>query len=584
MPLLLLVEGVGWRIEIIGKLPDLPPFMSTKPQTTVSFEGSVLVEALDRTTGLMRPIMPSTSIEPLFFEAVAYDIHLEKNDPSTKLNLPLGSEARRTRTNSEHHTLNYGNNVGFADFEVSSATGNVRLRIEVFSRKADYRTDYIAMRDEVSGMLRNLAMAANARTYGLAAPAKDHNPTLVEWLALIESHFGDFFKLANAISRNPHSGLIKKNVLVATERARRVTRQTIDRALRRDNGGSVIPSLGIALPRRISESISSSTVDTPENRYYKALIKETYRNIRTLCKTENSGDEDANYYTEAKFFESIRPRLKVMERQVESLLRSPFLGQVADGSAVRPESMVLHKHPIYSRFDKLCRLLNGGLSFARDIVPIGIKETSLLYEYWCFLKIVVLLRSRFDLAEQNVVAYRRLKMTVALKKGKQSAIRFVHKPTGMDVFLIYNRLFSKLPTIAQQPDNVIQFASAERFYLFDAKYRIQFDHDYIKHYGGPGPTTDDVNTMHRYRDAIAIPHPMKAGAWEKGAVIGAVTLFPYPDEEMYRSHKFYKSIEQVEIGGLPFMPQATNLVAEKISALLTNQYPELLSSATEPES
>ncbi|MDZ3825628.1 hypothetical protein [Pseudomonas monsensis] len=90
--------------------------------------------------------------------------------------------------------------------------------------------------------------------------------------------------------------------------------------------------------------------------------------------------------------------------------------------------------------------------------------------------------------------------------------------------------------------------------------------------------------MHRYRDAIAIPHPMKAGAWEKGAVIGAVTLFPYPDEETYRSHKFYKSIEQVEIGGLPFMPQATNLVAEKISAILTSQYPELLSSPVEPES
>jgi len=584
MPLLLLIEGVGWRIEIIGKLPDLPPFISAKPQTTVLFKGPVLVEALDRTTGLMRPITPGTSIEPLFFEAVAYDIHFEKNDPSATLTLPLGSEARRTRSNSEHHTLNFGNNVGFADFEVLSATGNVSLCIEVFSRKADYRTDYIAMRDEVSGMLRNLAMAANARTYGLAAPAKDHNPTLVEWLALVESHFVDFFKLANAISRNPHSGLIKKNALVATERARRVNRQTIDRALRRENGGSVIPSLGIALPRRISESISSSTFDTPENRYYKALIKETYRNIRTLCQTENSGDEDANRSAEAKFFESIRPRLKAMERQVESLLRSPFLGQVADGGTMRPESMVLHKHPIYSRFDKLCRLLNGGLSFAGDIVPIGIKETSLLYEYWCFLKIVVLLRSRFDLAEQNVVAYRRLKMTVALKKGKQSAIRFVHKPTGIDMFLIYNRLFSKLPTIAQQPDNVIQFASAERFYLFDAKYRIQFDHDYIKQYGGPGPTTDDVNTMHRYRDAIALPHPLKAGAWEKGAVIGAVTLFPYPDEETYRSHKFYKSIEQVEIGGLPFMPQATSLVTEKISAILAAQYPELLASAAGTES
>lgn len=581
MPTLLQAEGAGWKIEIIGKLPDLPPFISAAPQTAIVIDGSASVEVFDRATGAMRPIASGEPMEPLFFEAVAYDIHFERTDPSAKLALPLGAEARRKRTDSEHHTLNFGNNVGFADISASTDAGRVKLRLEVFSRKADYRTDYIAMRDEVSGMLRNLAMAANARTYGLASPAKDHNPTLVEWLALIESHFDDFFKLANAIAKNPHSGLVKKSTLVATERARRVTRQTISRALRRDNGGAVIPSLGIALPRKINESVSSATFDTPENRYYKALIKATYRNIRALCNADASGDEDANRSSEAKFFESIRPRLKAMERKVESILRSPFLGQVADAGLARPDSMVLHKHPLYSRFDKLCRLLNGGLSFAGDIVPIGMKETSLLYEYWCFLKIVELLRARFDLAEQTVVAYKRLRMTVALQKGKQSAMRFVHTPTGTDMFLVYNRLFNKLPTIAQQPDNVIQFASAERFYIFDAKYRIQFDKDYVKQYGGPGPTTDDVNTMHRYRDAIAIPHPM-TGAWEMGSVIGAVALFPYPDEATYRSHRFFKSIDQVEIGGLPFLPGATNLVAAKISSILANQYPELMAGPEKP--
>lgn len=581
MPTLLLAEGPGWKLEIIGRLPELPPFITTAPQTAIVVEGAATLEVFDRATKALRPVSSGSAIEPLFFEAVAYDIHFEKTDPSAKLALPIGSEVRRVRADSEHHFLNFGNNVGFANLAASTDKSHTQLKIEVFSRKADYRTDYIAMRDEVSGMLRNLAMAANARTYGLAAPAKDHNPTLVEWLALIESHFKEFFKLANAIAKSPHSRLVKNSTLVVTERARRITRQAMSRALRRENSGAVIPSLGIALPRKISESVSSSTFDTPENRYYKALIKETYRNIRALSMADASGDEDANRSSEAKFFEFIRPQLKTMERQTEAILREPFLSQVADTNLARPDSMVLHKHPLYSRFDKMCRLLNGGLSFAGDVVPIGVKETSLLYEYWCFLKIVSLLRSRFDLVEQTVVAYKKLKMTVALGKGKQSAMRFVHEPTGVEMFLVYNRLFNKLPTIAQQPDNVIQFASAERFYIFDAKYRIQFDNDYIKQYGGLGPTTDDVNTMHRYRDAIAIPHPMKAGAWRAGSVIGAVALFPYTDEAAYRSHKFFNSIKQVEIGGLPFLPGATALVAEKISNILASQYPELLSSPLE---
>lgn len=573
MPLLLQASGAGWKLEIIGKRPELPAFISNTPESTIIAMGVDAMERHDAKSNRLQSVEAGDLMEPLFFEAVSYDIHFEKFDPSAKLTLPPGAEARRIRNDSEHHLLNFGNNVGFADIGITTSSRVARLRLEVFSRKADFRTDYVAMRDEVSAMLRNLAMAANAKTFGLAAPAKDHNPTLVEWFALLQEHFDEFMKLTNGIAKAPHSSLVRKSASVDTERARRVSRQTISRTLRRQNGGAIIPSLGVALPRKIYENVSSPTFDTPENRYFKALIKASYRNIRALSRVDHSGDEDADRYSEKKFFDSIRPTLQGMERQLESVLRSPFLGQVAEATLARPESMVFHKHPLYSRFDKLCRLLNGGLSFAGDIVPIGLKETSLLYEYWCFLKIVELLRKRFDLEEQTVVQVNRLRTTVALSKGKSSAMRFTHKPTGKQLYVVYNRLFNRLPTIAQKPDNVIQFASEDKFYIFDAKYRIQFDRDYTKLYGGPGPTTEDVNTMHRYRDAIAIPHPMKPSEYKQGVVSGAVVLFPYPNEALYRSHKFYKSISQVEIGGLPFLPGSTTLVNEKLVALLASEYP-----------
>ncbi|UIN20802.1 DUF2357 domain-containing protein [Herbaspirillum frisingense] len=566
-------EGVGWKIEIIGTIPKLPAFISQAPQTTIETVGAVSLQVFDRSSEKSYPIVSGDVLEPIFFEGVAYDVHFERTDATAVLTLPPGATARRIRTHNEHYALNFGNNVGFASISVSGAGGDTSLRIEVFSRKADFRTDYIAMRDEVSGMLRNLAMAANSRTFGLAAPAKDDNPTLVEWFALVLKHFEELWKIASVIASNPHSSLVRAQNLVVTERARRVSRQTLERNLRRNHGGAVIPGLGAALPRKIHESMFASNFDTPENRYFKALIRLTYQNIRTLQKAESSGDEDASTFSESKYFETIRPNLKMMERKLESILRSSFLGQVADVEPIRPNSMVLLKHPQYSRFDKLCRLLNGGLSFAGDIVPIGVKETALLYEYWCFLKIVSLLRDRFDLVEQTVVSFKRLRMTVALQKGRQSAMRFVYKPTGAEMYLVYNRLFNKLPTLAQQPDNVIQFATAERFYIFDAKYRLEFDGDYAKLYGGPGPTTEDVNTMHRYRDAIAIPHPMKPGAWNVGSVIGAVVLFPFPDEEAYRTHRFFKSIDQVEIGGLPFLPGTSSLVAKKIEAILEKEFP-----------
>jgi predicted component of viral defense system (DUF524 family) len=573
MPLLLQASGAGWKLEIVGKLPELPPFIPIAPSSLIVSSPGIAVETLDRRSGQMRVTGSTQPVEPLFFEGIGYDVHFERENPSYLLTLPPGAELRRERPSTVHFVLNFGNNVGLADLSVTTAAGSHGLRLEVFSRKVDYRKDYVTMVTEVSAVLRNLAMAASAKTYGLASPAKDHYPTLVEWFALIQSHFANFIKLAGAIASNPHSGLREKVVPVNTERARRVTRQTIARSLRKLNGGACIPGFGVALPRRIHENVASPTFDTPENRYYKALIKETYRNLHVLSKTSFSGDEDADRFSERRFFESIRPTLKEMERKLEAILRSPFLGQVTDSALVRPRSMVFYKHPLYSRFDKLCRLLNGGLSSGGNIIPIGIKETSLLYEYWCFLKIVTLLRDNFELTNQSVVQFKRLRATVALAKGRSSALRFVHKASGKPLFLIYNRIFNRLPTIDQKPDNVIQFATENRFFIFDAKYRIQFDRDYACQYGGPGPTTEDVNTMHRYRDAIVIPHPLRPDEYLKSVVVGAVVLFPYPDETKYRDHHFYKSIGRVEIGGLPFLPNATTLVADKIDILLRSGYP-----------
>ncbi len=574
MPTLLEASGPGWRLEIVGKLPALPPFLDSTPEAFIVASPGVVVAVWDPPSETMVPLPADGRTIPLFFEAVAYDIHLDRDDVSSALNLPPGAELRRSRPMAEHYSLNFGNNVGFADIGVAKASGYVSLRIEVFSRKADYRTDYETMRAEVSAILRNLAMGANAKTHSYAAPERGGNPTLTEWFALLRALFEEFAKLASAIAKAPHSGLSKSAARVPTERARRVGRRVIDRALRRENGGAALPGLGLALPRKIDQSVSRPTLDTPENRYYKALIVATYRNMRALSKTQTSGDEDANRYSEKKFFDAIRPKLAAMERRVEAILGTPFLAQVADVPLARPASMVFHSHPLYSRFDKLCRALNGGLTFGDKLVPIGVKETSLLYEYWCFLRLISLLRDRFDLVEQTVVRVNRLKATVSLAKGMSSAMRFTHRPTGKPLYLVYNRLFNRLPTIDQKPDNVIQFASDSKFYIFDAKYKIQFDRAYVDQYGGPGPTTEDINAMHRYRDAIAVPHPLRPQDYSRGVVAGAVVLFPYPDEEKYKTHRFHNSIAQVEIGGLPFLPGATALVAAKLSALLAADYPD----------
>lgn len=52
-------------------------------------------------------------------------------------------------------------------------------------------------------------------------------------------------------------------------------------------------------------------------------------------------------------------------------------------------------------------------------------------------------------------------------------------------------------------------------------------------------------------------------------------LFPWSGEDEYQYHLLYKSINKVNIGGLPFLPQATGLVEQFVERLIENNPEEL---------
>ena len=103
----------------------------------------------------------------------------------------------------------------------------------------------------------------------------------------------------------------------------------------------------------------------------------------------------------------------------------------------------------------------------------------------------------------------------------------------------------RLPTVTQKPDTMLAIEKREELSIpihFDAKYRIDFAETshYKGKYGAPGPMEEDINTMHRYRDALVIE---EEGPFERTAY-GAYVLFPWNQEEVYETHPFYKSIEK----------------------------------------
>ncbi|GAB6890038.1 hypothetical protein JCM14450A_10440 [Geobacillus stearothermophilus] len=148
----------------------------------------------------------------------------------------------------------------------------------------------------------------------------------------------------------------------------------------------------------------------------------------------------------------------------------------------------------------------------------------------------------------------RLGLFVHLDKTRSAKQVYEHPHTGERITLTYQLYEGRLPTVPQMPDTVLAIEKKGKDYtfnyIFDAKYRLDFavsGSAYEKRYGMPGPTEDDINTMHRYRDSLVA---RRGGPYERTA-FGAYVLFPWHDEDSYQAHPLYKSINDVNIGGLP---------------------------------
>jgi hypothetical protein len=116
--------------------------------------------------------------------------------------------------------------------------------------------------------------------------------------------------------------------------------------------------------------------------------------------------------------------------------------------------------------------------------------------------------------------------------------------------------------------------------LFDAKYRLQDDPEYILTHGAPGPPPDAVYRMHAYRDQIVAEQAFappgrsaEATVWDLGyrqwvqQTVGAFVLYPYAGADAHRN-RFVESIGKVGVGGVPFLPSRRGEVTKLLQRII----------------
>lgn len=502
--------------------------------------------------------------KPLFFEQMPYEVVIETvgetlisfdHDSSLIRNkiTPLGRKGKM-----QSGVINFGSEVGLSEFRLF-ADGKLVLRvvIEVYPTKLSYKSDYLKLQEEVTEEIYNLAFDFMRKTYQSAGIVQKNGSSLTELFSIYKQQYKELRVALGLISYRPYHQLVEQQEILNYKAGMPMTKKGI--AYLNKHPQQLIKDADTISAKKLLVIKKQNTIDVYENQVVKFMLEQILRKLKgvktTYEKLERQKDE--------KVLEFIREHIGYIEKQ----LGSPFFRGISKLNRPMQFSMVIQMSPVYRKFYKVYLMLQRSLSLSTDLFQISHKNIAELYEYWCFIKLGSLLRKRHELKGTDIIKVNHRGLYVSLKKGRTSTMSFIHRKTGETFTLSYNRKLNAEPTVAQKPDNMLmlkkEMSNVTYQYVLDAKYKLGYEK--VDEVLLEVPKEEDINTIHRYRDAIVSREGEEAYQHE---VFGGVILFPGSEEMLYQKHRFYESINKVNIGGLPFLPSKTQLVEEFLENLV----------------
>lgn len=510
---------------------------------------------------------------PLFFEEQSYEFIVKSTDGKPLSLWHSNPELRQSISAITEEgdllsgVISFENQAGFSDFAFYH--GNKKclvLRIEVFPLLLSYKEDYHAMLQDISQELHEAVLDFMGKTYREFSQSTTQSDSPAVFFEILRVVYHKFYQAAKTILSLPHHKLTIERRIVPAHKGRKTDSHSL-RWLEKHPKHLVSSSSGLGASKALVTE-KQVTFNTAENRFAKFMLLSVVKRLQ----------EFRNRYLRC----TPAPEQQIMEQidsmlhSLQKLVSSSFLSQIGNVHPLHSMSLVFEMAPGYRELYKYYLMLSRSLTVHADVFRMSLKDTAVLYEYWCFLKLVKILKQKCKLVSSDVIKIDHSGITLSLLKGKESEVRFVNPRTGERICLTYHPGAQHSATVAQKPGNILSLekkgSSVPYQYIFDARYAMDSGFpDSADPCSKPGPRAEDLHAMHSYRDAIVYENPLSARYLYEKTMFGAYILFPYADPQgSYHEHPFYKSIAKVNIGGLPFLPGATKLVEEFLSQLLAD--------------
>ena len=376
-----------------------------------------------------------------------------------------------------------------------------KVNIEIKSVKAEYRTDYRKMLEDITAYYTDLVlMQGSPVTQKLEIDNDTPQQTLYQRYAFVRSivESSAFQEAIHKIIANPvrkwEETIVERNVSNVKRLSRRNMHQI---ASSRDripvyNGDEIGLPHGLnSVPRTLTVAYKRDTLDNQENQFVKFVL----RSFSSFC-SELRGKKNANDRLKAE----IDKTMDVLNGHLSTL----FFKQVSMPSQLNLNSPVLQRKEGYREilqawlmFDLAAKLSWKG---GDNVYEAGKRNVAVLYEYWVFFKLLEVISRVFDIDPVSVnklVKTDADRINLEIQQGKMTMIEGLYD-TGSRKFNVrfyYNRTFAHTRedeeldksgswTMNMRPDYTlsiwpgeISIDQAEREDLivhihFDAKYRV----------------------------------------------------------------------------------------------------------------
>lgn len=553
--------------------------------STYSWSEGVLSVIRQNEEGEEQTIEQGGVAPAVFFDNAEYPIWVEFKDYVK--NARFGSILQGDNDNFSFRRgnlvgfINYGNDIGkseiLIDYVVGTETRHFRFGFDVLSTKLNYHVHWRQIIEDIEREYRMLSLDYMRRTFhGFSPNSEGETPELVWWSIFAEEQ-KRFVRAVKSIIERPRHRLLGTEIYVRADKLTQIPISIENELAEHRKEPSHL--------YRIEQRVQSN--DTQENRFLKhalAQITTKYESLKNRIESLKGAS--------VAFKEEMQETLNTLKY----LQRNPFFRTVGKFKGLNQESLVLQKASGYSQVYRTWNLLRRAYSLNDGFYRLQTKDIATLYEIWCFIEVSHIVR---DLLGEDVDIDHRNRMEMSgiftweLGKGEHSRILFKKNDVEL-AELVYNPKHNDkendsismenivVPTVAQKPDIVLQLTKHDlqkdmkMTYLFDAKYRIDGRVN-----GVDTPPEDAINQMHRYRDAIYYKEHSKDEL--KKEVIGGYILFPGDGQKAdVEVSKFYKTIEEVNIGAFPLRPkdiENRDLLVKFIETLIGSASSDILTDS-----